>query len=268
MTIVPVLNLRGEPDLTVELPKVFNTLMRPDLIKRAVLAQQSHRIQPQGRDPMAGKRTTAESMGTGYGISRMPRTKGSRYPKARQAALAPGTVGGRQPHPPKSEKNIYKKFNKKERKRALYSAIAATSDKNIVASRGHIIDDVHSFPIVVSDDLQKLNKASEVRDFFKKIGVWPDIERVKKSKKIRAGRGKSRGRRKRHSVGPLIIISEDNGIKNGVSNFLGADIAEADKINVELLAPGANPGRLTIWTLSAFKDLDTLFSERDDAKYE
>jgi len=60
----------------------------------------------------------------------------------------------------------------------------------------------------------------------------------------------------------LIIISEDNGIKNGVSNFLGADVAKADKINVELLAPGANPGRLTIWTLSAFKDLDTLFRER------
>jgi large subunit ribosomal protein L4e len=182
--------------------------------------------------------------------------------------LAPGTVGGRQCHPPKSEKKIYKKFNKKERRRALCSAIAATSDKNIVASRGHMVEDVHSFPIVISDDLQRLNKASEVRAFFKKIGVWRDLERVKKSRKIRAGKGKSRGRRKRHGVGPLIIISEDKGIKNAVSNFLGADVAKADKINVELLAPGANPGRLTIWTLSAFKHLDTLFSEREDMYYE
>jgi large subunit ribosomal protein L4e len=56
----------------------FPTPLRPDVIKRAVLAIQSSRIQPQGRDPMAGKKTTAESRGTGSAIARVPRVKGGR----------------------------------------------------------------------------------------------------------------------------------------------------------------------------------------------
>src|SRR3990170_8652961 len=92
-----IFNLEGKPVGKVDLPTVFATPLRPDVIKRAVLAIQSTRFQPQGRDPMAGKRTTAESRGTGSGISRIPRTKGG----GGTAKLAPSTVGGRQPHPPK-----------------------------------------------------------------------------------------------------------------------------------------------------------------------
>ena len=55
---------------------MFTTPLRPDVIKRAVLAIQSNRIQPQGIYPMAGKRTTAESRGTGSAIARVPRIKG------------------------------------------------------------------------------------------------------------------------------------------------------------------------------------------------
>ena len=259
MTTVQVFNLQGKPETMIELPKIFETYIRPDVIKRVVIAQQSHRIQPQGRDPMAGERTSAVSMGTGFHLARQPRVKGSRYPKAQQAVFAPMTVGGRRTHPPKSEKKIYQKINKKEKKLATCSAIAATANKSLVSFRGHVADKIPNFPLVVSNDLQSLNKTSEAKEFFEKIGVWHDVERVKKSQKIRAGRGKARGRKKRHGVGPLIVINEDNGIRKAVRNFLGIDVVKTEELNAEMLAPGAVPGRLTIWTQSALNNLDTLF---------
>ncbi len=51
-----IFDLQGKAQGKVNLPEVFDTPLRPDVIKRAVLAIQSNRIQPQGRDPMAGKK--------------------------------------------------------------------------------------------------------------------------------------------------------------------------------------------------------------------
>ena len=107
-----IFDLKGESTGKIILPKIFSTPLRPDVIKRAVLAIQSSSIQPQGRDPMAGKRTTAESRGTGSAIARVPRIKGG----SGRAAFAPSTVKGRQPHPPRAEKKILKSIPKKEAK--------------------------------------------------------------------------------------------------------------------------------------------------------
>ena len=247
---VSVFNLEGKKVGRVKIPSVFNTSLRPDVIKKAVVAIQTHRIQPQGRDVMAGKRTTAESWGVGHGIARIPRLK-----ESRRAALAPGTVGGRQAHPPVVEKKIRKKIPKKERHLALFSAIAATGSKEIVAERGHIIDEVPELPLVVTDDLQNLKRTQEVKDVFISLGVWPDIYRVKESIKIRAGRGKMRGRRKKVGVGPLIVISENGGIIEASRNLPGVDVAYVKDLNPELLAPGTHPGRLTVWTRSSIEEL-------------
>jgi len=245
-----VFNLEGKKVGRIKLPSVFNASLRPDVIKKAVVAIQTHRIQPQGRDVMAGKRTTAESWGVGHGIARIPRLK-----ESRRAALAPGTVGGRQAHPPVVEKKIRKKIPKKERRLALFSAIAATGSKEIVAERGHIIDEVPELPLVVTDDLQNLKRTQEVKDVFISLGVWPDIYRVKESIKIRAGRGKMRGRRKKVGVGPLIVISENGGIIEASRNLPGVDVAYVKDLNPELLAPGTHPGRLTVWTRSSIEEL-------------
>jgi len=42
---VKVFSLNGEPIEEITLPKVFQTPFRPDLIKRAVIASWTHRIQ-------------------------------------------------------------------------------------------------------------------------------------------------------------------------------------------------------------------------------
>jgi len=251
-----IFDLEGKPIGKISLPPIFGTPSRPDVIKRAVLAIQSNRFQPQGRDPMAGKRTTAESRGVNLGMSRIARVKG---PGGR-AALAPGTVGGRAAHPPTSEKRLVKRIPKKEKRLALWSAIAATASKEAVASRGHPIDDVPGIPLIVTDDLEKLKKTKEVEETLIHLGVLSDIYRVKESRKIRAGKGKHRGRKIKQAVGPLVVVAENKGILEAAKNIPGVDAVTVNNLNAEILAPGAHPGRLTIWTRSAVEKLNELYS--------
>lgn len=252
---VKVFNLEGKSTHKIELPPVFATPLRPDVIKRAVLAIQSSRFQPQGRDPMAGKRTSAESRGTGSAMARIPRLKG----QSGRAAFAPGTVGGRQSHPPVSEKRIVKRIPKKEKRLALLSAIAATASKEVVAARGHSVVDVLEIPLVVTNELEALKKTREVEETLIRLGVLSDIYRVEGSKKVRAGKGKSRGRKMKQSVGPLIVVAEDKGIMEAARNIPGVNVARVSSLNAEMLAPGTHPGRLTIWTDSALERLNELY---------
>ena len=256
-----IFDLKGESTGKITLPKIFSTPLRPDVIKRAVLAIQSSSIQPQGRDPMAGKRTTAESRGTGSGISRVPRIKGG----SGRAAFAPFSVKGRQTHPPKAEKKILKSIPKKEAKLALFSAIAATAQKDTVASRGHKIKNVLHIPLIVDNAIEDLTKAKEVEEALTRLGVIQDIVRVRDSRKIRAGKGKHRGRKMKQAVGPLIVVVENKGLMNAAGNVPGVDVTTVANLNTEMLAPGTHPGRLTLWTNGAIEKLDKLYSEGESA---
>nr|AHM02011.1 50S ribosomal protein L4P [uncultured miscellaneous Crenarchaeota group] len=257
-TSAKVFDLKGEEVDKVRLPRIFKTPNRPDVIKRAVVAIQSHRFQPQGRDIMAGKRTTAESRGTGLGIARIPRMK----ERGQRAAFAPGTVGGRSAHPPVAEKKIKKKIPRKEMRLALRSAISATASKEIVASRGHMVNDVPDFPLVVMDEIQSLKRTKDVEEALMNLGVWPDIFRVKESRKVRAGKGKMRGRKMKQAVGPLLVINKNEGVAEAARNLPGMEVASVENLNAELLAPGTHPGRLTVWTSSAFEKVEKVFGGR------
>jgi large subunit ribosomal protein L4e len=251
-----VFNLEGKPVGKIDLPLIFGTALRPDVIRRAVLAIQSNRLQPQGRDPMAGKRTTAESRGVNLGISRVPRVKGG----SSRAAFAPGTVGGRAAHPPTSDKKIVKRIPKKEKHLAVLSAIAATASKEVVVARGHSIEDVPEIPLIVTDDLEGLKKVKEVEEVFIHLGILSDVYRVKESRAIRAGKGKSRGRKTKQAIGPLLVVAKNNGLMEAARNIPGVDITTLRNLNVEMLAPGTHPGRLTVWTSSAIGELNRLYS--------
>jgi len=250
---VPVLNLKNEKVAEVEVPKVFETPVRHDVIKRAVVALQSTRFQPQGRDPMAGKRTTAESHGTGHGMARVPRLReGSR------AAFGVSIVGGHAAFPPTSEKVIVKRINKKERRFAIRSGIAATAAKELVEKRGHRIQNVEQLPLVIEDEVESLAKTKDVKDMFQALGIWEDVERSDR-RKVRAGRGTMRGRGKKTGKGPLIVVSEDRGIGAAARNLPGVETTDVHGLNAELLAPGAHPGRLVLWGRTAFESLDEVW---------
>lgn len=170
-------DLNGDDAGSIDLPEVFETAYRPDLIKRAVIAAQANRKQPYGADPYARLRTPAESMGSGRGMSHDPRQNGV-------ARRVPHAVSGRRAHPPKAEKDQGKEINTKERKLAVRSALAATTDPELVAERGHRFDDDVELPLVVSDDFEDLVKTQEVVDLLQSLGVSDDIERSEENKKI------------------------------------------------------------------------------------
>src|SRR5487761_38337 len=170
-TSIKILNLEGKEVESLNLPSVFKTPIRHDVINRVYLALDSHRRRPQGRDPLAGDRTSAETSNppTGRGISRIPRVKGEKYSKSGMAGAVASTVHGRMPHPPRSEKVIRKEVNKKERHLALASAIAATADTDLVSRRGHKFS--AKLPIVVSTELENIVKVRELKKFLQILGI-------------------------------------------------------------------------------------------------
>jgi len=247
----------------IKLPSQFEEDYRPDIIQRAVLAIQTHKRQPYSASPGAGKRASAKLSrrrrdyrgSYGIGISRVPRKimtrRGTRMNWV--GAFAPGTVGGRRAHPPKTEKIWWKKINEKERAMAIRSAIAATILKEAVIQRGHIIPD--NYPFALEDKFELLEKTKSVLESLNKLGLQNELERVK-DRKIRAGKGKSRGRKYRSKKGLLVVVSKTGKLSKAISNIPGIDIVEVKNLNAEILAPGGKAGRLTLWTISAINMLE------------
>ncbi|MCR6669725.1 MAG: 50S ribosomal protein L4 [archaeon YNP-WB-040] len=255
-----IYDLNGSVIGEMETPWFFQIPIRKDIIRRAYISSLTARIQPQGRDPLAGKRTTAKSWGVGHGVARVPRVKGSGYPEAGVAAFATMTVGGRSAHAPTVEKRIHEKINKKERIYAILSALSATANVTFVSGRGHLVSSIPQIPLIVSNELEKVEKSKSFRDIALKLGFWADIERVKEGIRIRAGKGKLRGRRYKIGKGPLIVVSNIYPLINSVKNFPGLNVVNARDLSVVHLAPGGNPGRLTIFTQSAIDILNERFS--------
>lgn len=250
-----ILDLNGKITSSVDLPDIFSTPYRPDLIHRVSVILSTHDFQPQGRDPIAGERTSATSWGTGRGAARMARVKGSGNMRSNQAAGVAMVVGGRATHPPRSEKVVKKEVNRKERRLAIASAIAATSEIEIVSLRGHNIPNVKKLPIVVIDEIEKINKTSELIELFEAINLSDDISRVNKRRKKRSGKSRMRGRTVKNGRGPLIVISKDKGVSKAASNLPGVECVLAKNLTVTNLAPGSQAGRLVVWSKSSLESL-------------
>ncbi|RMF07218.1 50S ribosomal protein L4 [Candidatus Woesearchaeota archaeon] len=260
---IKVLTLENKEKGERELPKQFREVVRPDLIRRAVLAIQSHKRQPYGADPEAGMKVSAELSrrrrnyrgSYGIGISRVPRKILSRQGRRMNwvGALAPGTVGGRRAHPPKSEKVWDQKINNKERRKAILSALAATVNVDYVRARGHKVPD--SYPFAVDDSIIDVKKTADVSKVLGALGLGEELERTKE-RKVRAGIGKMRGRRYKKKTGPLIVVPKECDLMKSARNIPGLEVARVDKLNAELLAPGAQPGRLVIFTEGALDRME------------
>jgi large subunit ribosomal protein L4e len=266
---VKVLDIGGKPGDAIELPGVFSTPLRPDLVQRAWWILNSHGLQPYGRDPMAGERTSAETSNppTGRGVSRIPRVKGAGTNRAGQGGGVASTVKGRLPHPPRSEKVIYRKINIKEKKLALDTAIAFTGDGNAVAWRGHRTGKLE-FPVVVSDEVESLEKTGALESFLRALGLADELKRIYGGVKRRSGTARMRGRTKRKKVGPLIVVSNDRGVGKAAASIPGVEVVSVDSLSVLPLAPGGVAGRLTIWTTSAVEVLGTRATKREGMKVE
>jgi len=256
-----VYGLNGKVKDKVSLPKVFSVSVRKDLVKRAVLSEVSRLRQAYGSDTLAGQRSSAHYHGRrgrrdsqmNRELARMKRIHGQGFLNL-TARVVPHATKGRKAHPPKAEKKWILNINRKERIKALESAIAATRDREMVSKRGHKISEIKHLPLVLEDDLQKLKKTKEVLGVLERLGLKEEIERCRE-RKVRSGKGKMRGRKYRNRKGPLIIIERDEGISKAGENIPGVDVVERRKLDVHSLAPGTHPGRLAIFTKSVIKEM-------------
>nr|P49165.1 RecName: Full=Large ribosomal subunit protein uL4; AltName: Full=60S ribosomal protein L4; AltName: Full=L1 [Urechis caupo]AAA74021.1 ribosomal protein [Urechis caupo] len=243
----------------VTLPAVFRAPIRPDIVNFVHFELKKNGRQPYAVSQKAGHQTSAESWGTGRAVARIPRVRGGGTHRSGQGAFGNMCRGRRMFAPTKTWRRWHRRVNTTQRRHALVSAIAATGIPAVVMSKGHCIEQIPEVPLVVSDSVESIKKTKEAVVVLRRLKAWPDVEKVKNSRRFRAGKGKLRNRRAIQRRGPLIIYGTDNGISRAFRNIPGITLVNVNRLNLLSMAPGGHVGRFCIWTESAFKQLDNIY---------
>merc|ERR1712076_97891 len=257
--LVSVYNEQGEASGQITLPAVFKAPIRPDVVNFVHSNMAKNSRQPYAVHKHAGHQTSAESWGTGRAVARIPRVRGGGTHRSGQGAFGNMCRGGRMFAPTKTWRRWHRPVNQKQRRYAVCSALAASSVPALLMARGHKVDNIPEVPVVLSDKVEELKKTKEAVGVLRKVKAWSDIEKVKASKRFRAGKGKMRNRRRIQRRGPLVIYNQDNGICRAFRNIPGITLLNVARLNLLKIAPGGHVGRFCIWTESAFKKLDGLY---------
>ena len=250
-------DMKGTKKKEIDLPEVFNTKIREDIVQKYYEASKFESIHPYAPYKEAGKRHSASGTIShrrhewkghyGKGISRIPRKamwrRGTQFMWI--GAEVASTRGGRRAHPPKVFNRRERKINEKEMKIAMYSAIASTANENYIKQRYSTLDKVNQkFPIVV--EYQHVAKAKELINLMR-ILLGDMFNLALKQKSVRAGKGKLRGRKYKSNAGILLIKSPSEKLK-----MKGIDIRSSDEIKISDFYP---LGRLTIYTEKALLEI-------------
>ena len=97
----------------------------------------------------------------------------------------------------------------------MCSAIAATASKDIIESRGHKVEGIESFPIVVSDDIESVSKASEISKMLDSLKLSQDVKRLE-SRKPRSGKSSLRGRSKKVGKSVLFVTKDTANLSKAI----------------------------------------------------
>lgn len=158
-----------------------------------------------------------------------------------------------------------------DRRYATCSALAASAAAPLLMARGHEIMTVAEVPLVVDSalfDAGAIARTASALALLKAVGAGPDLEKAKNSKKLRAGKGKLRGRRHRQRRGPLVVYNPEVDGKELVlafRNIPGVETSPVTALNLLQLAPGGHLGRFIVWTSAAFKALDEIYGSTTEA---
>ncbi|CAI4255299.1 CHS_3a_G0002190.mRNA.1.CDS.1 [Saccharomyces cerevisiae] len=238
---VTVHSLTGEATANaLPLPAVFSAPIRPDIVHTVFTSVNKNKRQAYAVSEKAGHQTSAESWGTGRAVARIPRVGGGGTGRSGQGAFGNMCRGGRIVTPLLLLLLLLLL--------PLWSWPEVTESKKIP-----------EIPLVVSTDLESIQKTKEAVAALKAVGAHSDLLKVLKSKKLRAGKGKYRNRRWTQRRGPLVVYAEDNGIVKALRNVPGVETANVASLNLLQLAPGAHLGRFVIWTEAAFTKLDQVW---------
>jgi len=167
--------------------------------------------------------------------------------------------------PTKVWRKWHQKLNLGQKRFATASAIAASSSAALLMARGHHISTIPEVPLVVSSTAfsdAAMKKTASAVALLKAVGAGPELEKVRNSRKLRAGKGKLRNRRHQQRRGPLVVYEPEKDGKDVVTafrNIPGVETCTVYALNLLQLAPGGHLGRFVIWTSSAFAALDTIY---------
>ncbi|HTY46129.1 MAG TPA: 50S ribosomal protein L4 [Methanomassiliicoccales archaeon] len=246
---VNVYSVSGEVLKTTPLPKAFATLYRPDVIRKAVVAEESNARQPYGSKVGAGMRHSVSTWGKGRGAARV-----QRLAQGARGAESPNNVGGRRAFPPKVERSWEMKVNKKERVAARKSALATMANVELVKKRGHQFAEGVTLPVIFEDSMEQLATTADVMQALVSVGISDDVTRAKEARNVRPGKGKMRGRRFKGARGVLIVVADKAApIFKGAANLSGVEIVSPEQLNAGTLAPGGDAGRLAVFSEAALK---------------
>merc|ERR1712125_250169 len=258
--LVQVWNAEGKETSQQALPSVFTSPIRSDVVQFVHTNVNKNSRQAYAVSEKAGHQTSAESWGTGRAVARIPRVPGGGTHRAGQAAFGNMCRGGRMFAPTKIWRKWHKRINLHQKRFAVCSALAASAVPALVMARGHVVDEVPEVPLVLADDVAATKKTSAAQEILAAVGAMDDVEKVIKSKKIRAGKGKARNRRYVKRRGPLVVYdSNQSEVRLGFRNLPGVELCCVDRLNLLQLAPGGHLGRFIIWSQSAVNRLDSIY---------
>ncbi len=246
---------KGSKKKEIDLPEVFNSKIREDIVAKYYESSKFQYAQEYSNYEEAGKRHSASGTIShrrhewkghyGKGISRIPRKvmwrRGSNFFWI--GAEVSGTRGGRRAHPPKLNRR-FRKINSKEEKIAMSSALAATTNVLYIQRRYASIDKITQKMPIIIESINNI-KTKDLIVLLKTL-LGDTFKLALKQKSIRAGKGKSRGRKYKSNAGVLLIKSVSENIK-----MKGIDIKSSNEIKISDLYP---LGRLTIYTEKAIEE--------------
>ncbi|NIP36696.1 MAG: 50S ribosomal protein L4, partial [Thermoplasmata archaeon] len=144
---------------------------------------------------------------------------------------------------------------------ARMAALSATAHKEMVEARGHMFDEELTLPIIMEEDFERLHEdveeayTQEMIDILDTLGVYEDVERARTGRHQRAGRGKMRGRRYRTPRSLLVVVEDVDAVRPFFRNLPGVEVVTPNGMSTERLAPGGDPGRLTIISMQALEKM-------------
>ncbi|MFH0807992.1 MAG: 50S ribosomal protein L4 [archaeon] len=245
----------------VSLPKCFSSRIRADILLKVFETQKGVFTQPYGSMEGAGAQYSASGISKkkrhdwkatyGKGISRVPRKIMSRHGSSFNwiGATVSNTRGGRRPHAPKVEKNLFKKVNKKELLIALKSALVGTLDALSLKKK-------YQRKMEVGGVFESEILDVKTKDFVLAMkNVFGDsFESAFKTKTIRAGIGKMRGRKYKSNAGMMFVIGNEEEMKRK-----GIEVVKVNDLAVKDLAPNGVAGRLVCYSEKAVEEIGGRF---------
>ncbi len=245
----------------VTLPKCFDSKIRAVILLKVFETQKGVFTQVYGAMEGAGAQYSASGIikkkrhdwkaSYGKGISRVPRKVMSRHGASFNwiGATVSNTRGGRRPHAPRPGKNLFKKVNKKELLWAMKPALVGTF--NALA-----LEKKYQRKMEMGGVFEAGILDAKTKDFVLAMkNVFGDsFDSVLKTKVIRAGIGKMRGRKYKSNAGMMFVIGNEEEMKRK-----GIEIVKVNDLAVKDLAPNGVVGRLVCYSEKAVEEIGGRF---------